>query len=105
MGDWLSWESACLGSRRSRVRLSYSPLGLRIVHCTVRFLLHIQSQAIKDRLCYLVLARKYYSLSLIMWRIRHSDEMRSILELLDKEKSDKLCQIYATKKHPTARNL
>ena len=37
--------------------------------------------------------------------IRHSDEMRSILELLDKEKSDKLCQIYATKKHPTARNL
>ncbi len=36
---------------------------------------------------------------------RHSDEMRSILELLDKEKSDKLCQIYATKKHPTARNL
>ena len=75
------------------------------MHCTVRFLLHIQSQAIKDRLCYLVLARKYYSLSLIMWRIRHSDEMRSILELLDKEKSDKLCQIYTTKKHPTARNL
>ena len=37
--------------------------------------------------------------------IRHSDEMCSILELLDKEKSDKLCQIYATKKHPTARNL
>ena len=68
-------------------------------------LLYVQSQAIKDRLCYLVLARKYYSLSLIMWRIRHSDEMRSILELLDKEKSDKLCQIYATKKHPTARNL
>ena len=70
------------------------------MHCTVRFLLHIQSQAIKDRLCYLVLARKYYSLSLIMWRIRHSDEMRSILELLDKEKSDKLCQIYATKNIP-----
>ena len=80
----------------------------KITDCALHspfFLLYIQSQAIKDRLCYLVLARKYHSLSLIMWRIRHSDEMRSILELLDKEKSDKLCQIYVTKKHPTARNL
>ena len=29
MGDQLSWESACLASRRSRVRLSYSPLDLK----------------------------------------------------------------------------
>ena len=48
----------------------------------------------------------YGSLDEARWSME-CDENGNVLSiwLLDKEKSDKLCQIYATKKHPTARNL